>query len=80
MAYSSVNTMRIIIAQAELQLLDEDIRNYLLSITKVPEDILSPSGISSTEIKDFIKRNTTYSKIIDNQSREFVSDLNPGLK
>ena len=68
MAYSSVN------------LLDEDIRNYLLSITKIPEDILSPSGISSTEIKDFIKRNTKYSKIIDNQSREFVSDLIPGLK
>ena len=80
MAYTSVNTMRIIIAQAELQLLDEDIRNYLLSTTKIPEDILSPSGISSTELKDFIKRNTTYSKIIDNQSREFVSDLIPGLK
>ena len=67
-----------------MQLLDEDIRSYLLSITKIPEDILSPSGISSTEIKDFIKRNTRlgYSKIIDwdNQSREFVSDLIPGLK
>jgi hypothetical protein len=67
-------------AQAELQLLDEDIRNYLLSITQIPEDILSPSGISSTELKDFIKRNTKYSRIIENQSREFVSDLIPGLK